>query len=321
MRAVKHKFVFSIFLVLFSSVTLHAAVFDFDGDGKTDPVVVRYDSSNTNILIWFILRSRDGFSANYWGVQATDGTKALGDYDGDGRWDLTVIRSNDQSFNWHILNSRDNTVTSVRFGISTDQVMPQDYDGDGKTDIAVYRGGGQWYVLNSRDGSLRAEKFGQSADTPYPGDYDGDGKADLTVRRNAIFYTLRSSDGNWQAYNSGNLLLGAYVVPGDYDGDGKTDYAFWRGQCDFGQGGVWTIIRSSDNHFEQRAFGLTCTDFPTQGDYDGDGKTDIAVWRQGNEVLNRPAYFYILQSRDGFRAVQWGSWTDDASGIFRQRAY
>jgi hypothetical protein len=46
-----------------------------------------------------------------------------------------------------------------------------------------------------------------------------------------------------------------------------------------------------------QTFGLTESDFPTQNDYDGDGKTDISVWREtdGN--------FYVLRSLDNTLGV------------------
>ena len=44
-------------------------------------------------------------------------------------------------------------------------------------------------------------------------------------------------------------------------------------------------------------FGLSATDFPTQGDYDGDGKTDIAVWRPNADPAQN--FFYSLNSSNG----------------------
>jgi hypothetical protein len=45
----------------------------------------------------------------------------------------------------------------------------------------------------------------------------------------------------------------------------------------------------------------TSGDIPVPGDYDGDGKTDIAVWKPGDGV------WYIIRSSDqGVTQSQWG---------------
>ncbi|MBC7909061.1 MAG: VCBS repeat-containing protein, partial [Pyrinomonadaceae bacterium] len=63
--------------------------------------------------------------------------------------------------------------------------------------------------------------------------------------------------------------------------------------------GVWYILQSSNGAVSAQAFG-TSGDTPAPGDYDGDSKTDLTVFRPGNGV------WYILQSTAGFRAQQFG---------------
>ncbi|MCA1623514.1 MAG: VCBS repeat-containing protein [Acidobacteria bacterium] len=69
--------------------------------------------------------------------------------------------------------------------------------------------------------------------------------------------------------------------------------------------GVWYRINSANNSFSAIQFGLS-TDRIAPADYDGDRKTDIAVFRQ---TLTNPylAYFYILNSSNGaLRVEQFG---------------
>ncbi len=76
----------------------------------------------------------------------------------------------------------------------------------------------------------------------------------------------------------------------------------------FGQSdATWYIIRSSDNTIRIRNFGVV-GDKIVPGDYDGDGSTDIAVFRPltGN--------WYYLRSSDEnayFSVVSWGLDTDE----------
>jgi len=79
----------------------------------------------------------------------------------------------------------------------------------------------------------------------------------------------------------------------DFDGDGKTDASVVRNTGN--NQATWFHDLSSNNTpagvFQQQ-WGIPNDDF-VPADYDGDGKTDIAVWRRGPPF---GSFFYIFQS-------------------------
>ena len=83
----------------------------------------------------------------------------------------------------------------------------------------------------------------------------------------------------------------------DFDGDGVTDFSAIQNS---NGSAVWHNRTSSGNYFAT-TFGLF-TDTFVPADYDGDGKTDVAVWREGTQ-----SYFYVLNSQTNtFQAMPWG---------------
>ena len=80
----------------------------------------------------------------------------------------------------------------------------------------------------------------------------------------------------------------------DFDGDAKTDLSVFRPGT-----GTWFIQSRSNGILRAQPFGIG-TDEPTPGDFDGDGLTDVAVFRTGT-------WFSLYSSDGSFHATQFGS--------------
>ncbi len=240
------------------------------------------------------------------------------DHDGDRKTDASIVRNTGGGptgqVTWFSHNSSNTDApgdNAQPWGIATDFFVPADFDGDDKTDHADWRPGppfgAYFYILESATNTVRADQFGQTGDDPtVQGDYDGDGKADPAVYRAGAaagdhsFWFFRASTGP----QSGEIIYneygqnGDFPAPGDYNGDGINDFCVQRnnggGQARFftrlGNGGVVTSTAGDSSV----VFG-TPTDVIVPGDYDGDGKTDIATVRgSGGQIL-----WFVLPSSTG----------------------
>jgi murein DD-endopeptidase MepM/ murein hydrolase activator NlpD len=234
----------------------------------------------------------------------------LGDWTGDGRTKIGVWRSSNATFyldrdgNGRYDGPTIDSATS--FGIGSDMPLVGDWNGDGKTDIGVWRSSNYTFYLdksgNGRyDGAAidSATSFGIGSDKPILGDWTGDGKTKIGVWRssNATFYLDKSGNGRYDgpAVDSATIFGISSDTPilGDWTGDGKTKIGVWRSN-----GALFLLDKSGNGRYDglvvdsATSFG-SGSDQPIVGDWSGDGKTKIGVWRSSN------ATFYLDRNGNG----------------------
>ncbi len=180
-----------------------------------------------------------------------------------------------------------------------------DFDGDGKADLSIFRPSTGFWYMNRSTAGFGALQWGLASDILTPGDFDGDDKTDLAVWREgppetAAFYILESSTNTLRISRFGQTGDDPTMV-GDWDGDGKADpavfrnsvggaesYFYYRGSLSNPSGNV-TYLRWGQSG-----------DRAVRGDYDGDGKQDVAVFRPSTLT------WYIRNSANG--SVRYDTW-------------
>ena len=269
-----------------ATAPLALAVGDFNADGKSDLATANSGSHNVSIL----LGNGDGTlqAAVHYAAGTSPFAVATGDFNHDGKTDLAV--GNNGSSNVSILlGVGDGTFqAAVNYGAASGPfwVAVSDLDRDGNADLAVanFNTGEVSVLVGNGDGTFQAAvdyAAGSSPSGVAAGDFNGDGVPDLAVSNyasNNVSILIGNGDGTFETAVHYAVGSGPYFIAvGDFNGDGRPDLATANGNAHTAS----ILTGTGDGTFLPAVHWLTYYDITpnqlTVGDFNGDGKADLAV--------------------------------------------
>ena len=232
--------------------------------------------------------------------------REVSDFDGDGRADFAVIRSEGGNKIWYIWQSTAGFKV-IHWGTGFDISAAGDYDDDGKTDFAVFRDTSTFpplytfHILESGSNAYKIKSFNAFANFGsriVHQDYSGDGSTDpgINLGEFGLATTLQVQYSEGGASFSTNIPAREIPVRlGDVDGDGRADIAHYHIDT------FVLTVRNSGGGFRIFQFGLQ-GDRHLMADFDGDGTGDFVIFRPSTGV-----WWWIQSSNGEARAAKWGS--------------
>ncbi|WP_144118414.1 FG-GAP-like repeat-containing protein [Catellatospora sichuanensis] len=269
---------------------------DFNGDGKTDlAAFYRYEEPGHTGLFTFT-GNGTGFADRQLVWEAAEGWDSdrasylAGDFNGDGKSDLAAFYRYEEPGHTGLFTFTSNgtgfadrqLVWEAAEGWDSDRAsyLAGDFNGDGKTDLAAF---------------YRYEEPGHTGLFTFTG--NGSGFADRQLV--------------WEAAEGWDSDRASYLA-GDFNGDGKSDLAAFYRYEEPGHTGLFTFTSNGTGFADRQLVWEAAEGWDSDrasylaGDFNGDGKTDLAAFYRYEEP-GHTGLFTFTSNGSGFadRQLVW----------------
>ncbi len=274
---------------------------DFNGDSKLDLATANFGSHNVSILFGNGLGSF-GAATNF-NVGTYPESLICGDFNRDSKLDLAIANSKSNNVSILLGNGLGSfgTVTNFNVGTYPRSLISGDFNGDSKLDLAIANYGSNTVsvLLGNGLGSFGTVtnfNVGSNPKSLISGDFNADGKIDLAITYpNYVSIIIGSGLGSFGSEYS--IFYGGSsnkLISVDFNNDSVKDIISVNRECIYtkcitninilngdGVGGFSPI-----NSLKIGAGKNNSNSFHINGDFNGDGKLDLATANIGSKNVS-----------------------------------